>query len=172
MSAVQDAAPPPPAPPTPDDWQPLPSRGARLAAGGGAIGLATTLLIATIGPLFLIRPDWWWQAMIGIGIFGLIVGAWVGVRRHRATHWRLDADGLGLRRGRWWQTETRVPLSRVQHLDLKRGPLERAVGLSTLIVHTAGTRLNAVAVGGLDQHDAERLRDRLARQLDHDDDAL
>jgi aspartyl-tRNA synthetase len=59
-----------------------------------------------------------------------------------------------------------------RYLDLRRGPLERAARLATLIVHTAGTRHNAVAVPGLDQADAERLRERLAHQLDHDDDAL
>ena len=37
--------------------------------------------------------------------------------------------------------------------------------LATLVVHTAGTRLNAVSVSGLDQRDAERLRERLAHQL-------
>jgi hypothetical protein len=30
----------------------------------------------------------------------------------------------------------------------------------------------AVSVSGLDSDDAERLRDRLSRQLDHNDDAL
>nr|WP_241688413.1 PH domain-containing protein [Pseudoxanthomonas composti] len=168
MSAVQDLAPPA----TEEDWKPLPSRGARLAALGGAVGMATTLLVAGCGPLLLWHPTGWWLALLGLGVAGLVIGGWIGVRRHRATQWRLDEDSLGLRRGRWWQTETRVPLSRVQHLDLKRGPLERSVGLSTLVVHTAGTKLNAVAVAGLDQHDAERLRDRLARQLDHHDDAL
>ena len=81
-------------------------------------------------------------------------------------------DGFALQRGRWWQTESHVPISRVQHLDLKRGPLERAFKLATLVIHTAGTRMAAVSVAGLRGEDAEHLRDRLARQLDHDDDAL
>jgi hypothetical protein len=59
----------------------------------------------------------------------------------------------------------------VQHLDLKRGPLERRYGLATLVIHTAGTRDSAVNVEGLEDADAEHLRDRLARQMDHDDDA-
>jgi membrane protein YdbS with pleckstrin-like domain len=63
-----------------------------------------------------------------------------------------------------------VPASRVQHLDLKRGPLQRRYGLATLVIHTAGTRHSAVAVSGLDAADAERLRDRLAHQVDDDDD--
>ena len=72
---------------------------------------------------------------------------------------------------RLWQRETRVPASRVQHLDLRHGPLERRWRLATLVVHTAGSRFSSVTVTGLDADDAERLRDRLARQLDNDDDA-
>jgi len=96
----------------------------------------------------------------------------IGFRRQRRTRWRLDAHGLGLRRDLLWQQETRVPLSRVQHLDLRRGPIERNARLSTLVVHTAGSRFSAVTIGGLDSDDAERLRDTLAYQLDQDDDAL
>jgi len=105
-------------------------------------------------------------------LVGLVFGAWLGHRRLTRTRWRLDAQGLGLRRDLMWQLETRIPISRVQHLDLRRGPLERRAGLATLIVHTAGTRLSAVTVSGLDEADAERLRDTLAHQLDQDADAL
>jgi membrane protein YdbS with pleckstrin-like domain len=69
-----------------------------------------------------------------------------------------------------WRHETQVPISRVQHLDLKRGPLERYFKLATLVIHTAGTRHSAVSVAGLDAVDAEHLRDTLGRQLDDDDD--
>ncbi len=128
---------------------------------------ATAILVAmTTG---LVSP---WLAAPPFALLGAAAGAWLAVKRHRRTRWRLDRDGLALKRGHWWQTETRVPLSRVQHLDLRRGPLERAAGLATLVVHTAGTRLNTVSIAGLDDADAERLRDRLARQLDQDDDAL
>ena len=61
---------------------------------------------------------------------------------------------------------THLDVYKRQHLDLKRGPLERAFGLATLVIHTAGTRMAAVSVSGLRGEDAERLRDRLARQLD------
>ncbi len=101
---------------------------------------------------------------------GLLPGAWLGHRLHRSTFWLLDEAGFALRRGRLWQRETRVPASRVQHLDLRHGPLERRWRLATLVIHTAGSRFNAVSVTGLDAEDAARLRDRLARQLDDDDD--
>jgi uncharacterized protein len=105
-------------------------------------------------------------------VLGALAGAGLGFRRQRRTWWRLDAQGLGVRRELMWQLDTRVPLSRVQHLDLRRGPIERATQLATLVVHTAGSRFSAVTLGGLDHADAERLRDTLGRQLDQDDDAL
>ena len=47
--------------------------------------------------------------------------------------------------------------------------MQRGLRLATLVIHTAGTRMAAVAVSGLDSDDAEHLRDRLSRQLDQDD---
>ncbi|MCD9085674.1 PH domain-containing protein [Stenotrophomonas sp. SY1] len=154
------------------DWQSLPARGAVFAAIGGGIAMAIPLTLAA-GILAQVAryPHWLLAGCAGM-VAGLLLGAWFGWRRHRLTFWRLDAQALGVRRGHLWQSESHVPISRVQHLDLRRGPLERAAGLATLIVHTAGTRMNTVAVPSLEQADAERLRDRLARQLDHDDDAL
>jgi uncharacterized protein len=151
-------------------WQPLPSRAASLFMLGHAalfalpLGLGLLVLVTAAG----IRMP---LASGGVGLLlGLVVGAWYGRKVYRSTSWRLDADGFALRRGRLWQRETRVPASRVQHLDLRHGPLERRWRLATLVVHTAGSRFSTVTVTGLDAGDAERLRDRLARQLDDDDD--
>lgn len=153
-------------------WHALPPRGARLMALGSALTMG--LIFAGAGGVFLLTLREWrfWPAIPAIALVAAALSAWVAVRRHRRVRWRLDEQGLALVRGHWWRTETHVPLSRVQHLDLRRGPLDRIARLSTVVVHTAGTRLNSVAVAGLDERDAEHLRDRLARQLDLDDDAL
>ena len=154
------------------DWHHLPARGTRLAAVGGGfwMGLAGAAAFFVLARVLDVGTAW----LLGVvgGLLGAGFGAWLGVKRHRRTLWKLDDAGFALQRGRWWQTESHVPISRVQHLDLKRGPLERAFKLATLVIHTAGTRMAAVSVSGLDGEDAERLRDRLARQLDHHDDAL
>lgn len=160
---------PSPPPVADDNWQPLPRRGAVLAGVGGAMvlvfpfGISSFFLSRATG---LVSP---WLAMPVIVVLVATIGAWLAVKRHRRTFWKLDDEGFALRRGNWWQVESRVPISRVQHLDLKRGPLERGLKLSTLVVHTAGTKLAAVSVSGLDAADAEHLRDRLAHQLDRDD---
>lgn len=154
------------------EWQPLPPR-SRLVflvgtvPGFAVIGLVTGSLMGGIGH--------GWSAPLGGGAGGLLIGTlfgfWLGLKQYRYTFWRLDGDGLAVRRGRLWQRETRVPATRVQHLDLKRGPLQRGRELATLIVHTAGTRHSAVTIPNLDVVDAERLRDTLSVQIDHDDEA-
>src|SRR5690606_26329304 len=95
-------------------------------------------------------------------------GIWLALRRYRNARWLLDDTGFGYRRGRLWQVETRVPRTRVQHVDLRHGPIERHFRLATLVVHTAGTRDSAVSVHGLDADDAARPRARLAQQVDDD----
>lgn len=154
-----------------DGWQALPRRARGLFIASGAFAFALPLLVATCVLVFtaLPLPHAVWIALAGL-LLGTTLGAWLGNTRYRRTQWRLDADGFALRRGRLWQTETRVPASRVQHLDIKRGPLERHYALATLVIHTAGTRHSAVSISGLDHDDAERLRDRLARQTDDDGD--
>lgn len=155
-----------------DGWQPLPRRAATLKALDGAVG---GLFLPGIPLLalwwFTQRPGGYWGAAAAL-LLGIALVAFISHRRTRLTYWRLDAQGLGVRRDLLWQVESRVPATRVQHLDLRRGPLQRRLKLATLVVHTAGTRMSTVSVHGLDEADAERLRDRLSHQLDQHDDAL
>lgn len=156
---------------TPDtsQWQQLPVRGARIAAVAGAIGMAVTLAVISL-PLSLLLNHWqgWlWKLPLALGL-GAVLGAVLSWRRHRRTSWRLDEHALAVRHQYLWYNDTRVPRARVQHLDVRRGPLQRSIGLATLVVHTAGSRLDAVSLSGLELADAEALRELLARPDDHD----
>ena len=158
------------------DWQALPLRARTLFVLTHAFGygIAATIASAQGATLLstVIHATVVFPVTIALGLIaGIAFGAWLGVKQYRYTYWRLDRDGFALRRGRMWQRESRVPASRVQHLDIKRGPMERKYGLATLVIHTAGTKLNTVSVGGLDAGDAERLRDELAQRIEADVDA-
>jgi hypothetical protein len=63
---------------------------------------------------------------------------------------------------------TVVPFGRVQHIDTTQGPIERRLGLATLILHTAGTRSAAVSLPGLREADAEQMRDRIRAKIRQD----
>jgi membrane protein YdbS with pleckstrin-like domain len=152
-------------------WRPLPPRAKKMFAISHALFALMIALPLSFVALISGRLGFA-IAVVVLAALAILIGTRIGVRRFRSTAWRLDADGFAYRRGRVFFRETRVPASRVQHLDLKHGPLERRWKLATLIIHTAGSKMSAVSVSGLDQDDAEHLRDRLSRLLDEDDDAL
>jgi membrane protein YdbS with pleckstrin-like domain len=158
----------------PSDWQALPD-GARTVSG--ITGALTALPIAA-GLMFAVvlgALDGW-PARIGVGIALLVaagLAGWgLGRARWRRTRWKLDERGLSVQRGLIWRSEVLVPRTRVQHLDLERGPIERRFGLATLVVHTAGTRMNALRQHGFLDADAVALRDALLPEPDRHDDAL
>ncbi len=153
-------------------WSPLPRR-ARTLFLLSALLTALAFTVPAMAAAAWLLPDAALRTAALAAIVVLVPGLflWSALRRYRWTCWRLDAQGFALRRGRIWSVETRVPGSRVQHLDLLRGPLERHFGLATLVIHTAGTRHSAVSIGGMDAAEAEHLRDVLARRTGGDDDA-
>ena len=175
-SEFDPPAPPPLEAPAPaqvetDVWQPLPLRARTLTTIATLIGTLVPLGIALgVG---MIAADRQPLSFAVAGVLLVVIPAWtvwIARRRWLRTRWRIDDDGFGVRRGHMWRSDTRVPGNRVQHLDVRRGPLERAFGLATLIVHTAGTRNSALALSGLDFEEAERLRDTLAARAARDDD--
>ena len=62
-------------------------------------------------------------------------------------------------RGWLFHSDTVVPLVRVQHIDVTRGPLDKMFGTASLVVHTAGTHNNTVTVPGLAPERANAIRD-------------
>lgn len=151
------------------EWRPLPARAHRAFLIVALIVTVPSAIAATLA-LYRTSDTLLWVKIGAVWTLALALAFWVARRRHRYTFWLLDDAGFAVRRGRVWQWETRVPTSRVQHLDLKRGPIERAHRLASLVLHTAGTRLSAVSISGLDDADAEALRDHFSRQIDQQDD--
>ncbi|MGN3974761.1 PH domain-containing protein [Tsuneonella sp. SYSU-LHT278] len=120
-----------------------------------------------IGSLVLETAD-----LLPTGLFVapvLAAAAWVvlriPLRRHAARGYDLGADRLRVVRGLWFRSDTVVPFGRVQHIDVTQGPLERGFGLSTLVVHTAGTHNASVALPGLAADDAAAMRETIRAHI-------
>lgn len=66
-----------------------------------------------------------------------------------------------------WITKqhTVVPVSRVQHIDISQGPIERSAGVATLSLHTAGTERNLVILPGIKRERAEEIRDVIRSRI-------
>lgn len=164
-----------PAPAEAADWQPLPPAARTVWSIATAISalLPATAVAFTV---FVAADDLSLPARVAVAAAIWLLPAsllvWLARARWRRTHWRLDVNGLRVRRGLVWRSEVLVPRSRVQHLDLERGPIERRFGLATLVVHTAGTRMHALRQSGFHDADAVALRDALLPEADRHDDSL
>lgn len=63
------------------------------------------------------------------------------------------------------RTHTVVPVSRVQHIDVSQGPVERSAGVATLSLHTAGTEGSLVRLPGVSRSRAEEIRDAIRSRI-------
>nr|WP_255246169.1 PH domain-containing protein [Halolamina sp. CBA1230] len=93
----------------------------------------------------------------------VLVGVVRAVLLYRSWEYVVRADSLFLSRGVFTRVRTVVPYVRVQHIDTTRSPLERVLGLSTLVVYTAGSRGADVTIPGLTPERASTLQERLER---------
>jgi membrane protein YdbS with pleckstrin-like domain len=117
--------------------------------------------VEPFGRLLLSLPDWTGSAVLALAAVVAVLGVLHAVARYRVWRFQLQDDALSLERGVLTRVETAVPYVRVQHIDTRRGPIDRLVGLSSVVVYTAGSRGADVTVPGLAPERARRLRDRL-----------
>ena len=96
---------------------------------------------------------------LGVPVIGLAAVVVAPQRVYRRLHFRLTERLLQVVRGWLFHVDTVVPLVRVQHIDVTRGPLEKMFGVATLVVHTAGTHNSIVTLPGLAPERAAQIRD-------------
>ena len=118
-----------------------------------------------IGLLFMQFDGPVWVALASIvGILASLIWASQSIpqRVYQTTSWQIKPKlGLEIRRGIWWRHRIFIPQNRIQHSDVRQGPLERRFGLATLIVNTGGTHEPSISLSGLTLERAEDLRDQL-----------
>ncbi len=75
----------------------------------------------------------------------------------------LRDEDLLIARGVLIRAITAIPASRIQHVDVRQGPIEQWLGLARLQIHTASGVGGDGVIPGLELDDAESLRDQLVR---------
>lgn len=127
----------------------------------GSLSFVALLVAVFATPLVL-----WVKPFLVVGWFSILLLLWWLAQRwpeieYRHFRYRVDGEGIEIRRGVVWRKVISVPRSRVQHIDVIQGPLDRRYGLSRLFIHTAGTEFAKVELPGLEYATAVRLRDHL-----------
>jgi membrane protein YdbS with pleckstrin-like domain len=91
----------------------------------------------------------------------VVLGVVASLLRYRIWTYQVRSDSLYLKRGVLTRVTTVAPYVRIQHVDTRRGPLERTFGLATTVVYTAGSRGADVSIPGLTPERAEDLQARV-----------
>jgi len=104
------------------------------------------ILGCTVIPVLLAAgPDPLVTGIIGAGILVLIVVLVIWARLYYRSMWyELREDEISWKRGVWFRTTGIVPYNRITNLDIRQGPVMRALGISTLAIQTAGYSGQAV----------------------------
>jgi membrane protein YdbS with pleckstrin-like domain len=103
--------------------------------------------------------------MVAVPLLAAITVATAPPRIWHRLGYALEPAMLRVVRGWLFHTDTLVPLVRVQHLDIARGPLDKMFGTATLAIHTAGTHNSIVTLPGLSPERAAELAAVIRTQI-------
>lgn len=148
------------------NWQRVSPRYVTVRLAEWALGNLVAVLVLS-APLVFVLLGWWswpplWLA-VTVPAAMLVVALWRLVlipRQVRAIGYAERDEDLLVRGGIFFQRTMAVPYGRMQYVDIAVGPVERALGLCTLKLHTASPGTNA-RVPGLPAAEGARLREEL-----------
>jgi len=128
---------------------------------GLRVAIVAAVLGVITGAISVFGLEWGVLPGVGAFVLALVVGVVHALLLYRTWEYQVREDALYLERGVFTHVKTVVPFVRVQHIDTSRDPIDRLLGLSSLVVYTAGSRGADVTIPGLTPTDAEDLQDRL-----------
>ncbi|MEM9467944.1 MAG: PH domain-containing protein [Actinomycetota bacterium] len=102
--------------------------------------------------------------LVALGVLLVVaISASLALLEVRHTGWMVRRHDLSYRRGVIVRSVETLPFARIQHARIERGPLQRALGIATVKVNTAGPD---VRISGLSIADAERLKTIVVERSD------
>lgn len=133
-----------------------------------AVLTSIPVLIAALVLEAVSRDQAWVPAGVIAGpvlLIALVLIIRIPMRRYSARGYQMSADRLRVVRGVLFRSDAVVPFSRVQHIDVHQGPLERFFGIATLTLHTAGNHNASVALPGLGEPLARAMREDIRAHI-------
>jgi membrane protein YdbS with pleckstrin-like domain len=138
------------------------------------INLVTTVIIILLAGLIYFQP-WinltpWLAGALPLGIIlvmvlGLIVSS-LNYLADQRKYYALRELDLHFQSGLVFCKTVSQPITRIQHVELKQGPLERAKGLASLQVFSAGGALHTFEIPGLEYQKAQQIRQFILHHKD------
>lgn len=136
---------------------------------GGALFVLIVAMIAFGARRVIVEYDirWAWLA-VGVTLTLVLLNVWLSPNlRYRYWRYEIRADEADLQYGWFTRTRQLVPMARIQHVDTRRGPLDRRFGLASVVLYTAA---GPAYIPALANEVAADVRDRIATLANvHDD---
>jgi hypothetical protein len=131
--------------------------------------LAVLLFGGFLGVILGWRPPAGITLALGAAVFSVFVAVtwflqWYPKRFFACYAYRLRPDWVEVRKGICFRRIVAVPRSRIQHIDVARGPIARSYGIAKVVLHTAGSMYADVTIEGLAAETAFRIRDKLIEE--------
>ena len=138
-----------------EDFVPVDPNYLRVSLIGYAIWTALVVAVSVTVSI-LVPENGWIPLAIMAGILALtLIGVVFTILGVKNIGYQVRQHDLSYRHGVLVKTVETVPFVRVQHARVTQGPIQRAFGIASLAVNSAGPDLN---ISGLAFDDAERMR--------------
>jgi len=135
---------------------------------GGGVATVAAIVIALL--VSASGAAWLW-VLGGIVLMWIALAAWYGYRR-LSVHYKLSTQRLITEAGLLWRTVDRVELIDVDDVTYRQGPVERLLGVGTIIVASSDRSTPQLALPGIenvrevaDLIDDARRKERRSRGL-------
>lgn len=116
----------------------------------------------SIGETFI---QWYPVILPVVAGFGLLSGGYV-FAASKAKRWFIREQDVAFSSGLIFHKTVIQPILRIQHVELKRGPIERLIGLCTIQIYSAGGALHTFEMPGLELERAQSLRQYILQHSD------
>ncbi|MGS0689367.1 PH domain-containing protein [Shewanella sp. 30m-9] len=125
------------------------------------------LLLVAASLIIIIPGDFYLTKILGVSTTALLIislGSYLRYQHAKSLAYAVCDHELIMQQGFWWVKRTSLPYSRLQHVSVSHGPLERHFNLATIKCFSAGSGSAEIELPGIEQQTAERLRQHLLAQ--------
>ena len=116
------------------------------------------------------RYVWSW-VLLGLWALFSVVTLTMVPFRFRAMGYALRQRDILFRKGVFVHTTTAIPFNRVQHCEIRQGPMEKALNLATLKIYTAGGHSSDLSIEGIRPEEARKLKAFMMNEVQEDEQA-
>ncbi|PRP66757.1 PH domain-containing protein [Nonlabens agnitus] len=122
------------------------------------------LLIAAITFIFILDEPWFTWSVIPVWLVLLVLALFLSYKEYFVRGYILRELDITYRHGWIFHHETTVPFNRIQHTEIKDGPIDRLFNLCELEIYTAGGSSSDLSLSGLDPEDAKKLKEFISHK--------